>query len=359
MIADVNVRLEMTTVSALDEATAAVASLNTDPNSHLAGVAGALLRSESVGSSKIEQLSVDARSLALAAIGEVRARSSAAQVWANVAAMEAAIRLGDETEFSEATIASIHFVLMKDDPYERSRAGKMRETQNWICGSDECPRGALHVPPAVERLAALMSDLTHFATRLDIPPIAQAAIAHAQFETIHPFTDGNGRTGRALIHTILRRRGLARTVVVPTSSALLTDVSAYFASLGAFRNGDLDEYLTHFAFATARAAQHARTLGADLQALSAEWNALISPRAGSVAAQLLGSLIRQPVISANRNDVVGADPATVYRAIDRLVSAGVLSEITASKRNRIWVAKEVTAALDEFSRRIGQRFDGR
>lgn len=91
------------------------------------------------------------------------------------------------------------------------------------------------MPPPPERVKELMEDLVAFMNRGDLPPVVQAAIAHAQFEIIHPFADGNGRVGRALIHVVLRRRGLAPRYVPPVSLVLAADARAYVAGLTAFR----------------------------------------------------------------------------------------------------------------------------
>ncbi len=89
-----------------------------------------------------------------------------------------------------------------------------------------------------DRVSAAISDLIRFLRRDDLPVLPQAAIAHAQFETIHPFTDGNGRAGRALLHSMLRSKALTRSVTVPVSAGLLADTGAYFEALTAYREGD-------------------------------------------------------------------------------------------------------------------------
>lgn len=360
-IANVDLHLDRATLADLNDAIGAVADLERDPNVRYAGIAGALLRSESVASSKIERLNVDARSLGLAAIDETRPKSDATQVWANVTAMTVAIDTATLEPVTPDTFNMIHLALMRDDPYEGQRAGRMRDVPSWIGGSDECPRDAVHVPPAAHRLPLLMADLSTWCERADITPLTRAAIAHAQFETIHPYTDGNGRTGRAIIHTILRRGGTASASIVPASSALLADINGHFDSLTAYRQGDVDAYLRHFASATARASREAQLLGAELKDTSLEMHDAGVFRPDSVAATIASGLVQQPVISATRNAATTAgrvEPSTIYRAIERLETAGILTEITDSKRNRVWVALSVTAALDEFSRRLGRRQPG-
>ena len=157
------------------------------------------------------------------------------------------------------TSCALHRTLMADDPPERLYAGKVREMQNSIGGSDHSPRGALYVPPPPRTVDNYLTDLLRFANRGDVNVLAQAAIAHAQFESIHPFTDGNGRIGRALINTILRRRGALRCrVVVPLASALVARRENYFDTLSAYRSGNAGPIIAAFSAASLIAAAQAR-----------------------------------------------------------------------------------------------------
>ena len=189
-----------------------------------------LLRSESASSSKIENLTSSARSIALAELGSDK-RRNAAEIVANVHAMKAAIDLADRID--EQAILAMHTALMIDHRPEIT--GRWRDDQVWIGGSDYGPHQADFVPPHPDRVPDAMTDLIAFAERDDIPALIHAALVHAQFETIHPFPDGNGRTGRALVHSILRRKGVTRNVTVPVSAGLLTDTAGYFDALTAFR----------------------------------------------------------------------------------------------------------------------------
>src|SRR6266545_3796712 len=119
--------------------------------------------------------------------------------------------------------------------------GKIREQQNWIGGNAFNPCSAVFVPPPHEEVVRLLQDLCGFCNGDSLPAVAQAAIAHAQFETIHPFIDGNGRTGRVLLHVILKRRGLAPRVLAPVSLVLATWSSGYLEALMETRyHGDPD-----------------------------------------------------------------------------------------------------------------------
>ncbi len=154
--------------------------------------------------------------------------------------------------------------------------GKLREGQNWIGGSSYNPCNAAFIPPPPEHLEALLTDLCDFCSTDSLPTAVQAAIAHAQFETIHPFADGNGRTGRALIQVILRRRGLAPRVLPPISLVLATWSNDYIAGLTATRYlrdassiealDGLNRWIGLFSAAVKRAVDDARMLGRELSA---------------------------------------------------------------------------------------------
>lgn len=121
-----------------------------------------------------------------------------------------------------------------------------------------------------------MADLMLFLQRDDIPVLLQCALAHAQFETIHPFADGNGRTGRALIHAILRNKGLASHIVPPVSAGLLHETDQYFAALTAFREGDAAPLVSVFTQACQFAASSGTELITQLEAQLASTKQLLA-----------------------------------------------------------------------------------
>jgi Fic family protein len=131
-------------------------------------------------------------------------------------------------------LLELHRCLLRGTQLEED-GGNFRAEQNWIGGSDYNPCSADFVPPPHELVPDLMADLCAFCRTDDLSPVAQAAVVHAQFETIHPFVDGNGRTGRAPIHMVLRRRGIAERVLPPVSLVLATLVRSYIDGLTAFR----------------------------------------------------------------------------------------------------------------------------
>jgi Fic family protein len=203
---------------------------------------------------------------------------------------------------------------------------------------------------------ALFADLVAFIDRDDIAVIAHAAVAHAQFETIHPFPDGNGRAGRVLLHAQLRNNGLTRHVTVPVSAGLLTDTDAYFEALSRYRDGDPVPIVERLADATFAALDNGRHLVDDLRRLRHEWQGRIRARRDASAWKATDVVLRHPVVNAQLVAAeLGVALPNVYRAIEPLVASQVLVEFTDKKRNQLWRAPEVLQALDAFAARAGRR----
>ena len=218
-IATQPLRLSEETRALVEQATVAVVRFDTTDAHRVVPFTPLLLRSESAASSRIEQLTSSARKVLEAEVTG-RGRGNAALIAANTRQMEAAV---ERARASVDGIVEMHQILLADSAPEI--AGVLRNAQVWIGGSDYSPAGAMFVPPHQRHLGELMADLGEFMARDDLPVLAQAAIAHAQFETIHPFADGNGRTGRALVHVVLRERSLTTSSALPLSAGLLTDTA--------------------------------------------------------------------------------------------------------------------------------------
>lgn len=326
----------------------AYASLELGPRAELAPLSSILLRTESAASSQIENLTVGARALALAELGSPTNRN-ASIVAGNVRAMEAALAVSSTIQ-AEPVLA-MHRALM--EPAGDPDAGSWRTRQVWIGGSSAGPHRALFVPPHHDYLPDALDDLFAFTARSDMPVLPHIAIAHAQFETIHPFTDGNGRTGRALVHAMLHRAGVTERVTVPMSAGLLTDTASYFASLDAFRDGDVVPIIASLTRATFDAVSNGRRLVDDLVEARAGFDDRIAARRDSVVWRLADSLIGQPVIDiAYVERTFGVSNMAAGRAIERMVEAGVLTQTSKGRRNRVWQADAVLEALDDFAERI-------
>lgn len=340
------------------EAEAALVALDREAAATLGGthptlgpMASILLRTESASSSRIEDLTVGARQLALA---ELRASTStnARMVVANVRAMETAIALAERLDLP--AVLAMQQALLAEDPRHAEEAGRLREQLVWIGRGAHSPRGASFIAPEAAEVPAAMDDLVRFLARDDLPVLIHAALAHAQLETIHPFTDGNGRTGRALVHALLHGKGLLTTLTPPLSAGLLRELDAYIAALTAFRAGDARPIVE----AMAQAARYAavtggaliRDLGAELEE-ARERLAGLRPQA--VGWRLLPLLVGQPVIDAAAvRRALGVADASAQRALAQLTEAGVLQERTGAARGRIWQHEGILAVLDDYAAAI-------
>jgi Fic family protein len=341
----------------LSEADSAVEKLNRlEPSNarQIETLARQLLRQESLASSRIEGLSLSHKRIGEAAYSlEGSADIEAKAVLANIEAMSQAIAIGTDTaSISRDTILELHETLMRSTKPEI--AGRIREKQNWVGGSWHTPIGAEFVPPPWTVAADLLADLAAFMNRTDLPPTLQAALTHAQFETIHPFADGNGRIGRCLIHVVYRRRGVADHQVPPVSLVLATDVDAYTKALTAYRKDAENDWVSYFAQVVCAASEAGATLGDRLAELQQGWREQALPRAGSTADRLIDLLPIQPVLDVQMAaELAGTSNEAARLALNSLEKHGVVARAT-GKRNwgRVWEARGLWNLLDRFEERL-------
>lgn len=351
-----NERFTSDLAGVISEAETAIHKLNSRAFAGLAPLARLLLRSESIASSKVEGIQVDVRDLALAeAKLETggKAGQTVKEILSNIDAMELAIdHATNEKHIRVAHIVEIHQVLMRS-ARNHQVAGVVRTEQNWIGGNDYNPCGADYVPPPPEEVHALLADLCEAMNEDHLPPLVQAGLIHAQFETIHPFLDGNGRTGRALIQVILRRRGLAPRYVPPISIALATNKERYIRGLSDFKEGNLDRWLSIFAAAATQAANLAVVYLDRVESLQEVWRSELqrssNPRADAAAWRIIDALPSYPMITGPiATALIGRTKAAVNEGISQLEQAGVLLRASAGQRNRIWEASGLLDLLNDF-----------
>ncbi|MEG0027851.1 MAG: Fic family protein [Aurantimicrobium sp.] len=325
-----------------------------------------LIRSESISSSWIEGNRVTPKKLAIAETLK-QGTQAALDVVANVRATEQAIaELSDYSR--DITVADLCELQHVIEP--RLEFG-LRTEQNWVGGSGWSPLRAQFVPPPESDVPRLVDNLAKFITTTEGNPVVRAAIAHAQFETIHPFTDGNGRTGRALIHTVLRRADAVRHTLIPISTVFAGNVDAYISGLTGFRQepGQLDDWVIAFAEATELAAANAVKLARRVSELDEELveqfitfrreSGVIpnAPRRDAVTVKILDSLAEEPVLSAESvAGRFGVSPAAAHRALGELEVAKILSRTKDHKGKLLcWTADRYLdlVALTERSNRVG------
>ncbi|MBK5249743.1 MAG: Fic family protein, partial [Actinomycetales bacterium] len=324
-----------------------------------------LIRSESISSSWIEGNRVTPKRLAIAELLHHGPRQ-ALDVVANVRATESAIA---ELADRDHPITTEDIVELQHIIEPRLDRG-LRQEQNWVGGPGWSPLRAAFVPPPEGEVPRLVADLARFVTDTSGNPVVRAAIVHAQFETVHPFIDGNGRTGRALIHTVLRRADALRNTLIPISTVFAGDTGSYIAGLTGYRAGPpkLDEWVTGFSQAAERAAGNAVRLSENIAALDERVRDELvafrrdrglspaTPRRDAVVLRILDTLASDPVLTAESVSTrLEVSPAAAHRALTELAEAGVLGRAKEKGRLVCWTADRHLAlvTLTERSNRVG------
>ncbi|MHB8512538.1 MAG: Fic family protein [Actinomycetota bacterium] len=327
-----------------------------------------LLRAEAVASSRIEGLEIGARRLlhaeAARSLPTPPADVTATEVLGNIDAMLFGVdRIGPGDKITIDLLLEVHKRLLAGTRLD-THAGKFRNVLNWIGGSDYNPCSAAFIPPPPEIVRDLMADLCEFSNSDDLPAVAQAAIAHAQFETIHPFIDGNGRTGRTLIYLVLRRRGLIPRVLPPVSVVLATRSRSYIDGLTRFRYigsasssaaiAGVNSWVATFAGACRRACDDAAMFESRSEDLEKEWRSRLgSIRSNSAVDLLLRRLLATPVLTAtSAASLIGTSFKPANDAIERLVEVNILRQVTIGRRNRAFEAPSVIEAFTALERQL-------
>jgi Fic family protein len=326
-----------------------------------------LLRAEAVGSSRIEGLVISPRKLALADFDPALDPSGRAlEIVGNLRALREALDLATQPgPITAQTLCAIHARLLAETR-DAHLGGLVRTEQNWIGGHS--PVDAEFVPPPPELLPDLLDDLCAYVSGDDHPPLVQAALAHAQFETLHPFADGNGRTGRALLQLVLRRRGLCRRFVPPISLVLATWSKRYVDALMGTRvaaptgseeeNAGRNQWIELAAQAARVACDEAHACEARVDALVASWRELIAARIGSPRADaamwvLLDLLPAAPLVTVRSAvELTGRSERAIDGAVAQLVEAGVLKQVGGKVRYRLFEAAGVFELVTETERAL-------
>lgn len=285
-----------------------------------------LLRAEGVASSSVEGLRSPLVEVAAAEVDDGAVPSTAAWVADNLESVAEAVAGAREGALTVADLDRWHRRLMVHSLLPDEARGAFRTAQGWIGGSS--PLDAVYVPPPPGYITGLVDDLVGFANRADIDPVTQAAVLHAQFETIHPYGDGNGRIGRTLIAwTVVRHMRV--TLPPPVSVLIARDPGGYLSGLHQFRTGELDRWVGWFAEVVLRSAQATLTLVDDIGTLVDAWTTQLTDlRADATARTLLPILPEHPVVSAPLVAArLGVSEPAARTAISSLAARGILREL--------------------------------
>nr|MDK8533026.1 Fic family protein [Gleimia europaea] len=349
----------------------------------LAHVARFLLRSEAIASSQMEGITPAPKQVALAELGEqedIRGISDAAQLVARnmTAVQRASSVLSNKDRVTPSDLEDLQESLLGD----KTQGLGIRQAQNWIGRSFYHPIGADYVPPDPSLVSDLVRDLAEYIDGAKHGAVVQAALVHAQFETIHPFADGNGRVGRALIHTVLARRGLTPKRVLPVSLVLATLSHEYVRALTEYRYvGDVnsseahrarEQWIKFFARSVSTAVQQALELNEELSRLRLEWTEKIEEyrsqqgktkklRADSATMRILNRLPGTPILTIKTTqDIHGLKPTPARSALEDLRQADVLVRQSINAASKAYVAQDVLDLITYAERQLAStQFDTR
>jgi len=258
-----------------------------------------------------------------------------------VEAMREAMDSLEALPFSTRLLRQAHATLMPGVRGEHKTPGEYRRSQNWIGGSN--PGNARFVPPIPENVPELMSDLEKFAHNADLhlPPLVTAAVMHYQFETIHPFLDGNGRIGRLMVPLYLVSRGILKQPVLYLSDYLERNRAEYYERLTRVRRDNaMNEWLHFFLDGLSETARNGVDTFDQILQFQRHWETEIQTwgRQATTGLKLFRSLFTAPCMNARTvAEVAAVSPPTAYKLIERFTDHGLIREITGARRGRLFL----------------------
>lgn len=322
------------------------------PNPHL--LIRPFVRREAVLSSRIEGTQATLGELLAAEAGAAVERSpdDLREVGNYVTALEYGIGRLKELPLSLRLVGELHERLMRGVRGDQATPGEFRRSQNWIGAPGSTLATATFVPPPAETLLEHLGAWENFLHDRTLPPLVHVALAHYQFETIHPFLDGNGRVGRLLITLQLCERGVLPLPLLYLSAFFEATRADYYRGLSAVREaGDWAGWLMYFLNGVARQAEDALSRSERINALLTQWQEAQPGADARVARELAAMLGSNPFVTARgAAEKLGVAYNTAMRALTRLEAAGLLQEITDARRNRVWCAQALLAILEEPAR---------
>ena len=319
------------------------------PNPHL--LVRPFLRKEAVLSSRIEGTQATLGELLAAEAGGPAARDPAdlLEVRNYVSALEYGLRRLTTLPLSLRLVRELHDKLMRGVRGDAATPGELRHSQNWI-GAPGCTLDdATYVPPPPQELMACLGEWEQFLHDDALPPLVHVALAHAQFEAIHPFLDGNGRVGRLLITLLLVKSGVLPTPLLYLSAYFEATRQEYYTRLlSVTERGAWEEWLTYFLRGVALQSQDALNRIRRIDHLFARWGQELVSGRSRLPERVLDLFAENPYWTvggiANRLAVAFT---TAQRAVNRLEAAGVVTQLGQRRRNRVYCAEEILTVLEE------------
>ena len=322
------------------------------PNPHL--LIRPFVRREAVLSSRIEGTQATLGELLAAEAGAVVERSpeDLREVGNYVAALEYGVRRLKKLLLSLRLVRELHAKLMAGVRGGQATPGEFRRSQNWI-GPPGCTLAtATYIPPPPPEMMACLEQWETFLHDRSLPPLIQIALAHYQFEAIHPFLDGNGRVGRLLITLFLIERDILPAPLLYLSAFFeATRRDYYECLLRVSTHGEWVAWLQYFLNGVARQAEDASSRAERINSLLTKWRAAVAGTASKVAVTLVDMLAANPYVTVKgAAGQLGVAFTTAQRAVERLASMSVLEQISRGKRDRVYCASAILEILEEPAR---------
>ena len=322
------------------------------PNPHL--LIRPFVRKEAVLSSRIEGTRATLGELLAAEAGAAVERSPAdlREVGNYVTALEYAMERLDTLPLSLRLVREVHEGLMRGVRGDMADPGEFRRSQNWI-GPPGCTlNDATYVPPPPSELMACLGEWERFLYDDALPPLVHGALAHSQFEAIHPFLDGNGRIGRLLITLLLVKREVLPSPLLYLSAYFEATREEYYARLlGVTERGEWEEWLIYFLRGVALLSEDAAVRIQRIDGLLSLWKQRLTAGQSRLPERALNLFAENPFWTiggvAGRLDVAFT---TAQRAIDRLHAVGVVAQVGRARRNRVYCAEAILDVLEEAPR---------
>lgn len=340
-------------VRALSEADRGVGRLAGEgerlPHPHL--LIRPFVRREAVLSSRIEGTQASLGELLAAEAGAVVDRNPAdlREVANYVVALEHGIERLKTLPLSLRLVRELHARLMKGVRGDRATPGGFRRSQNWV-GPPGCTlANATYVPPPPHEMMQALGEWEKFLHAKSLPPLVQIALAHYQFEAIHPFLDGNGRVGRLLITLFLVERAILPAPLLYLSAFFEATRQDYYDRLrGITDRGEWEAWLEYFLNGAARQAEDAIGRAERINALLDRWHRAAAGSSSKVPGALVDLLAENPYCTVKRvAERLGVAFTTAQRAVERLESLSILTRTSEARRDRVFCAKEILAIWEE------------
>lgn len=319
------------------------------PNPHL--LMRPFVAREAVLSSRIEGTQATLGELLAAQAGAAVERSpeDLREVGNYVAALEHGIKRLDTLPLSLRLVKEVHAKLMKGVRGDHATPGEFRRSQNWIGPAGCTLANATYVPPPPSELMACFGEWEKFLHERTLPSLVQIALAHYQFEAIHPFLDGNGRVGRLVITLFLVERRILPTPLLCLSAFFEATRDDYYRRLrGVSERGEWLEWLEYFLNGVARQSEDAISRAERINDHLATWRSQVAGASSRIPAMLLDMIAANPFVTIKRAaEQMNVAFTTAQRSVEKLERLGILSRVGDARRDRVYCAKKLLSILEE------------